>query len=47
MHRAPGDNFPIVLSVIGVGLIKISGSLGSELVYVRDVAVKQPPDQNI
>lgn len=47
MHRAPGDNVPIVLSVIGVGLITISGSLGGELVYVRGVAVKQPPDQNI
>jgi uncharacterized membrane protein len=47
MHRAPGDNVPIVLSVIGVGLITISGSLGGELVYVRGVAVKHSPDQNI
>jgi uncharacterized membrane protein len=47
MHRAPGDNLPIVLSAIGVGLIVISGWLGGELVYVRGVAVKQPPDQDI
>lgn len=47
MHRAPGDNLPIVLSVIGVVLITISGWLGGELVYVRGVAVKQPSDQSI
>jgi uncharacterized membrane protein len=47
MHRAPGDNLPIVLSVIGVLLIMISGWLGGELVYVRGVAVKQPPDQSV
>ena len=47
MHRAPGDNLPIVLSVIGIVLIIISGWLGGELVYVRGVAVKQPPDQSI
>jgi uncharacterized membrane protein len=46
-QRAPGDNLPIILSVIGVGLIVISGWLGGELVYVRGVAVKQPPDQSI
>src|SRR5438067_1565450 len=47
MHRAPGDNLPILLSAIGIGLIVISGWLGGELVYVRGVAVKQPPDQSI
>src|SRR5205809_2309605 len=47
MQRAPGDNLPIVLSAIGVGLIIISGWLGGEMVYVRGVAVKQPPDQSI
>jgi len=47
MHRAPGDNLPIVLSAIGIVLIIISGWLGGELVYVRGVAVKQPPDQSI
>jgi len=47
MNRAPGDNLPIVLSVIGIILIIISGWLGGELVYVRGVAVKQPPDQSI
>jgi hypothetical protein len=47
MQRAPGDNLPIILSVIGIVLIMISGWLGGELVYVRGVAVKQPPDQSI
>jgi uncharacterized membrane protein len=47
MHRAPGDNLPIVLSVIGIVLIIILGWLGGELVYVRGVAVKQPPDQSV
>jgi uncharacterized membrane protein len=47
MHRPPGDNLPIILSAIGVGLIIISGWLGGEMVYVRGVAVKQPPDQSI
>jgi len=47
MHRAPGDNLPIVLSIVGVVLITISGWLGGEMVYVRGVAVKQPPDQSI
>ena len=45
MHRAPNDNLPILLSVAGIILITISGWLGGELVYVRGVAVKQPPDQ--
>src|SRR5437763_16156689 len=47
MQRPPGDNLPIVLSAIGIVLIIISGWLGGELVYVRGVAVKQPPDQSI
>jgi len=47
MHRAPGDTLPIALSVGGIVLIIISGWLGGELVYVRGVAVKQPPDQSI
>jgi uncharacterized membrane protein len=47
MHRAPGDNLPIILSGVGIVLIVISGWLGGELVYVRGVAVKQPPDQSI
>src|SRR6266540_893478 len=46
-HRAPGDNLPIVLSAIGIVLIVISGWLGGEMVYVRGVAVTQPPDQSI
>jgi len=44
---APGDNLPILLSAIGIGLIIISGWLGGELVYVRGVAVKQPPDESV
>jgi uncharacterized membrane protein len=47
MHCAPGDNVPIILSAIGVALIIISGWLGGEMVYVRGVAVKHPPDQSI
>jgi len=47
LHRAPGDNLPIILSAIGVVLIIISGWLGGEMVYVRGVAVKQPPDQSV
>jgi uncharacterized membrane protein len=47
LHREPGDNLAIILSAIGVGLIVISGWLGGEMVYVRGVAVKQPPDQSV
>ena len=47
MQRPPGDNLPIILSVIGVVFITISGWLGGELVYVRGIAVKQPPDESI
>ena len=47
MHRPPGDNLPILFSAIGIVLIIISGWLGGELVYVRGVAVKQPPDASI
>ena len=47
LHREPGEALPIILSVIGVGLIIISGWLGAEMVYVRGVAVKQPPDQSV
>jgi uncharacterized membrane protein len=47
MHRVPGDNLPLTLSVIGILFILISGWLGGELVYVRGVAVREPPDQSI
>jgi uncharacterized membrane protein len=47
LHREPSDNLPIILSAIGIGLIIISGWLGGEMVYVRGVAVRQPPDQSI
>jgi uncharacterized membrane protein len=46
MHRPAGDSLPIVLSVVGIVFIMISGWLGGELVYVRGIAVKQPPDQS-
>src|SRR5438045_8792870 len=39
MHRAPGDNLPLVLSAIGIMLIIISSWLGVGLVYVRVGAV--------
>jgi len=47
VSRPVGDNIPIVLSVVGVVLIKITGYLGGEMVYVRGVAVKEPPDQSV
>ena len=47
MSRPAGDNIPIVLSVVGVILIMITGYLGGEMVYVRGVAVKEPPDQSV
>src|SRR5438270_2226706 len=47
MHRPPGDSLPIMLSVIGIIFITISGWLGGELIYVRGVAVREPPDQSI
>ena len=46
-QRAPGDSLPVILSIIGVVFIIISGWLGGELVYVRGVAVKEPPDQSL
>ena len=42
----PEANLPVVLSVAGIILICISGWLGGEMVYVRGVAVRQPPDQS-
>jgi uncharacterized membrane protein len=45
--RPPADNVPFILSIVGVILIFITGYLGGELVYVRGVAVKQPPDQSV
>jgi uncharacterized membrane protein len=47
MRRAPGDNPPIVLSSVGIGLIIILGWLGREMVYRRGAAVKQPSAQSI
>src|SRR5437016_11207243 len=47
MNGNPGGKLTIILSVIGVVFIIISGWLGGELVYVRGVAVKQPPDESV
>lgn len=40
MTSPPGAGLPIVLSVIGIGLLGVSGWLGGELVYVHGVAVE-------
>ena len=45
--RPAGDNVPIGLSAVGVILIMITGYLGGEMVYVRGVAVKEPPDHSV
>src|SRR5712691_3026799 len=47
MSRPAGDKLPTILSVVGVVLITITGYLGGEMVYVRGVAVKEPPDQSL
>jgi uncharacterized membrane protein len=39
----PGTASPIWLSVIGVGLLGVSGWLGGEMVYVHGVAVEPQP----
>lgn len=46
-RRPAGDILPIMLSVVGIILITISGWLGGELVYVRGVAVEEPPDESV
>ena len=47
LNRPRGDNLPITLSVTGIIFIFIAGWLGGELVYVRCVAARQPPDQSL
>jgi uncharacterized membrane protein len=47
LHLAPGDNLPVILSVVAVIFFITGGWLGGELVYIRGVAVRQPPDQTI
>ena len=42
----PGTTPPIWLSVIGVGLLGVSGWLGGEMVYVHGVAVEPQPGKN-
>lgn len=41
LAMAPGARGPMLLSVIGVGLLGVSGWLGGELVYVHGVAVER------
>lgn len=43
MWSAPGAVLPILLSLIGIGLLSVSGWLGGELVYVHRVAVEPEP----
>ena len=45
-QRAPGDNLPIILSVIGVVFIIISGWLGGELVDRLGVGVDRGANLN-
>ena len=40
-----GGQTPLVLSVIGVGLLAVSGWLGGKMVYVHGVAVSAVPDE--
>jgi uncharacterized membrane protein len=43
MWSEPGAVLPILLSLIGIGLLGVSGWLGGELVYVHRVAVEPEP----
>lgn len=43
MWSEPGAVLPILLSLIGIGLLSVSGWLGGELVYVHRVAVEPEP----
>jgi uncharacterized membrane protein len=40
MWSEPGAVLPILLSLIGIGMLSVSGWLGGELVYVHGVAVE-------
>ena len=40
MGSEPGERLPFILSVIGIGMLGVSGWLGGEMVYVRGVAVE-------
>jgi uncharacterized membrane protein len=44
LNATPGAGVPILLSVIGVGLISVSGWLGGEMVYVHGVGVQPGAD---
>jgi uncharacterized membrane protein len=43
MWSEPGAVLPILLSLIGIGMLTVSGWLGGELVYVHRVAVEPEP----
>ena len=43
MWSEPGAVLPSLLSLIGIGMLSVSGWLGGELVYVHRVAVKPEP----
>jgi uncharacterized membrane protein len=45
LSSEPGALFPMILSLLGVGLLGISGWLGGELVYVQGIAV-EPSSRN-
>jgi uncharacterized membrane protein len=40
LHFAEGSKLPVLLSLVGVGLIGFGGWLGGEMVYVKGMAVK-------
>lgn len=44
LRKHGGLDFAVWLSVIGVGLLAISGWLGGKMVYVHGVAVDIPPE---
>jgi uncharacterized membrane protein len=39
-HFEDGSKIPVLLSLVGVGLIGLGGWLGGEMVYVKGMAVK-------
>jgi uncharacterized membrane protein len=43
MWSETGAVLPVLLSLVGVGMLGVSGWLGGELVYVHGVAVEPEP----